>query len=158
VRGLRRISAQLSERKRVTISPAPSDQILSNQKVYGLWGLFSMPGRSSELLLPSEQRLTPIAREFVERRYLPVLPNGSSRKGGTVINLLRREAFTFDVDSDLAVAIAKMHGRLTTDEKMFYRDHLAWGGSVDTTSGRQQQLAEILETVEADEFGFDEFD
>lgn len=158
VRGLRRISATLSERKRVPISAEGSSQILSNQKVYGLWGLFSMPARASELLRPHEQHLTPGAREFVENQYIARLPNGYAKKARSVADLLRRPAFTFDVDSDLGRALAQIHGRLTGSEKVFYRDHLARGGSVDTTGGRQEQLARLLEEIKTDEFGLAEFE
>jgi hypothetical protein len=159
VRGLRRISARLSERKRMSISVDAADQILSNQKVYGLWGLFSMPGRASELLLAREQRLSARARDFVERTYLPLLPNGRASRSRFVIDLLRKENCTFDVDGDLGQALARMHAkRLNAREKEFYRDHLAWGGEVDTTAFRQQQLAEILKTIETEKFEFDEFD
>jgi len=53
--------------------------------------------------------------------------------------------------------VAKMHGRrLRVGERAFYHHHLAHGGPAETTGGRQPALAEILGTVEAPEFGFEE--
>jgi hypothetical protein len=152
VRGLRRINARLSTRRHVGISTGVDDQILSNQKVYGLWGLFSMPARASELLLTRQQRLTPTAREFVERRYLPLLAKGSAKRGKSITDLFRRESFSFDVDDELSAVLARLHGPLENVEKAFYREALAWGGIANSTSGRQRQLAEILATVDTDRF------
>jgi hypothetical protein len=152
VRGWRRVNARL-QYKRVRISTAADDQILSNQKVYGLWGLFSMPARNSELLVRGEQRLTDHTREFVERHYVPLL-------GKRTLDLLRRPAFDFDPegrDAELAQALAKVHGRLSAAEKTFYRDHLAWGGPVDSTQGRQKMLAEVLAAHPSEDFGYDDF-
>lgn len=156
VRGVRRIKQNLNERRRVSISAAPADQILSNQKVYGLWGLFSVAARSSELLEPGEQRLNSRSRQFIEDHYLPMLSTASN-DGREIIHLLRKESFIFDCESDLAQRLAKVHARrLTAAEKTFYRDHLAWGGEEDSTGGRQRALAEMLTTTVDDEVGFDE--
>lgn len=42
-------------------------QILSNQKTYGLWGLYTVPARSSGLVEGEPTRLTHAGRSFVER-------------------------------------------------------------------------------------------
>lgn len=158
VRGLRRVQARLGE-GRIPISAAPSEQILANQKVYGLWGLFSMPGRASELLEKGEQRLTLSARDFVTRHYVPYFTNGKGIR--PFLDLLRREEFDFEPEGRhraFAEALARCHARkLREDEKDFYRRHLAWGGDLDSTQGKQRQLAEILTAIQSDEFGFSEF-
>lgn len=158
VRGERRVKARLSD-KRVRISPAAADQILSNQKVYGLWGLFSMPARASEMLERHDQRLTLATRDFVQRRYVPLFGNG--RGSRAFLDLLRRDAFDFEPDgrhSAYAEALAtSLSRKLKTDEKEFYRTHLAWGGDIDTTSARQRQLAELLADHKTSDFAFDDF-
>lgn len=156
VRGLRRIAVRLSESsKRIRISPSAEDQILSNQKVYGLWGLFIMPSRASALVQPRVQRLTEAARKFVERRYLPLFSRDGVR---TIVSLLRRESFVFDLTSRhaaLAKSLAEAHKtKLSADEREFYRTHLAWGGEGDTTGGRQRQLSDLLATRATESFGF----
>ena len=159
VRGLRRIQTRLNDSKRIRISPEQADQILSNQKVYGLWGLFSMPARASELLLQRDQRLSVATRAFVEKKYLPLFGNGRAEKQGPV-ELLRRLSFELQPlgrHQELITALAKAHGRLTFEEKTFYRDHLAWGGNSDRTNGRQRRLAEILAEHASDDFVFRDF-
>jgi hypothetical protein len=118
-----------------------------------------MPARASDLLLPREQRLTPVVRAFLERIYLPYFGN-ARRKGGPIVDLLRKE--TFDLEpygrhQELIAALGKTHGRLIADERIFYRDHLAWGGPSDRTNGRQHRLAEILAQHRSDDFGFRDF-
>src|SRR6185503_18065596 len=71
VRGLQRVVKRLNEVRRIRISTRQEDQILSNQKVYGLWGLFLRASRESGLV--KESRLEPETKAFVERQYLSVL-------------------------------------------------------------------------------------
>lgn len=159
VRGVRRVRERLNSRRQ-RISAAPADQILSNQKVYGLWGLFSMPARASELLEKGQQRLTAAAREFVARHYVPFF--GNARAVRSFLDLLRREAFEFQPDgrdAALAEALSKCHARRlrNEEEKAFYREHLAWGGPADSTQERQRQLAMLLAQHETKQFGFPDF-
>ena len=49
-RGTERVRRNLSESPRVTLSDNPAHQILGNQKIYGLWGLYTVPARASALL------------------------------------------------------------------------------------------------------------
>ena len=116
VRGMRRVQMRLSDSKRIRISAGQADQILSNQKVYGLWGLFSMAARASELLLQRDQRLSITTRTFVEQKYLPLF--GIERRGKRgPVDLLRRLTFDFEPngrDLELITALAKAHGRLTS--------------------------------------------
>jgi hypothetical protein len=75
-RGTERVRKNLPEGHRVTISAERTHQILGNQKIYGLWGLYTMPARASGLLDGDPVRLTPPAMEFVQKRYLPILEDG----------------------------------------------------------------------------------
>src|SRR4051812_42227652 len=76
-RGTERVQRNLQEGKRVTISAEQAHQILSNQKIYGLWGFSPVPARASGLLDGAPPRLTLPAMELVERHYLPILANGA---------------------------------------------------------------------------------
>jgi hypothetical protein len=154
VRGLRRVNKNLAKGKRVPISTSSADQILSNQKVYGLWGLFSMPARNSGFVVPGSPMLTPAARDFVRREYAPLL----RKHARTIAKILREKGSTFDVDGELAHDLARLHGPLSGAEKDFYRHHLAWGGDGDPTSGRQRQLAGLAAAIPTDAFGRREFD
>jgi hypothetical protein len=159
VRGYQRVMRRREER-RIRISAEPADQILSSQKSYGLWGLFSVPARASGLLIPGQQRLTPTAREFVRSHYFPMYGNAGGLK--RVVDLFRRPAFDLQPDGRDALlleAVARMHTRkLRSDERAFYREHLAHGGPTDTTQGKQAALAAILADIENPQFGFAEFE
>jgi hypothetical protein len=149
-------SRRMNEGRRIRISADPAAQILSSQKTYGLWGLFTVPARSSGVLMKREPRLTPQARDFVHRQYFPMLENGRGVK--SVLELLRRDSYDLQPagrDAKLLEAIGRIHSRrLRSEEQTFYRDHLAWGGAEDSTGGRQRALANILGEVESQEFGF----
>lgn len=95
-RGFRRVSRRLNEGRPIRISADPEAQILSNQKTYGLWGLFTVPARSSGVLMKGEPRLTDKARDFVHRHYFPMLGNGRGVK--PVLDLLRRDSFNLQPD------------------------------------------------------------
>lgn len=71
-RGVERATKNLASAE-VTISEQPVHQILSNQKAYGIWGLYSVPGRASGLIGGYPARLTPAAQVLVDETYLPAL-------------------------------------------------------------------------------------
>ncbi len=71
VRGIERVNERLRGSKPIVISASREHQILSNQKTYGLWGLYSMPSRASGLLEEKTSRVTDAAREFIDREYWP---------------------------------------------------------------------------------------
>lgn len=154
VRGWRRIRARLDGSKAIRISTRSDHQILSNQKVYGLWGLFMTAARNSDLLLPGQPRLTDEAQQFVERRHRAVA-------GKAVVDLLRRDDFVFEPKgrhAELARSLADAHGSpMTPDEQPFYREHLVWGGPADPTAGRQKLLAELVEQHRTEDFTYREF-
>src|SRR6056297_2295239 len=70
-RGSGRVKRNLNDGGKVLLSDQRSHQILANQKIYGLWGLYTMPARASGLVDGNPTRLTPPAMEFVEKQYLP---------------------------------------------------------------------------------------
>ena len=123
VRGIERVNERLAQSKRVTISASREHQILSNQKTYGLWGLYSMPARASGLL-ETNARLTPETREFVEAEYWPRVK--------AVEEKLRLTRFMLELDGShkrLAEAVADvlappMVKALSGAEHKFYKEHL----------------------------------
>jgi hypothetical protein len=158
-RGTERVKKNLSEGSRVTLSDDRAQQILGNQKIYGLWGLYTMPARASGLVDGDPPRLTPPALELVERLYLPVLEEGAGKNARRIRDALRRKSSRIDVhgdDKSVISAVGRVLGhRLLAREREFYRFHLLHGGPTDATEGRQQQLAELLEgTLGDDDFGW----
>jgi hypothetical protein len=81
-RGTERVNKRLSEGHIVTLSAQSEHQILSDQKIYGLWGLFSVPSRASGILDTNvSASLSPSALELVEKEYLPRLSRAGIHDG-----------------------------------------------------------------------------
>ncbi len=122
--GVQRATTNLRENAgRVTISANPRHQIMSDQRSYGLWGLYSVAARASGLLEAEGQQLTGPAREFIESAYLDRFPRG----GAEVIPFLRgdRDFAPEGKDSELARIITSILGnKITADERQFYHKHL----------------------------------
>jgi|SRR5450756_2311545 len=148
-RGTERARKALSESFRVTLSDDRSHQILSDQKTYGIWGLYSVPASTSGLLERDPPDLTLPARELVEHVYLDILGKEGFRDGKRILALLREPVSRVDVrgaDARLVTAIARiLNQRLLAPEREFYRRHLLYGGPLDSTEGRQRQLATLLD-------------
>ena len=159
-RGVEGVRANLSQDSKVTLSAERAHQILGNQKIYGLWGLYTVPARSSGLLQDDPLRLTPRAREFVERHYVPAFTRAGSREGAAVVRLLVPASARIECggkDAALLGAIASLlrPDRLTPAEREFYDDMLVRGGPDNDTDGRQIRLADLLHrTVASEEFVF----
>jgi hypothetical protein len=157
-RGIERVTRNLGESTSVRLSDRSGDQILSNQRVYGLWGLYSSPARASGLLEREEPVLTPAAQSFVETTYLSRLSKEGFREGRVVVDLLRQPRPKVDLGGRHAALAKTLAGILTAEcrgpEARFYREHLLLGGPDEATSGRQRQLAELMAHLPS-ENGFD---
>ena len=145
VLGVTRVSRFLNEHDgKVPIRNNATGFILSDQKTYGLWGLYSVSARVSGLLADGPVGLTPWAREFVELEYLPRLriSQGTLVKlildGGILDTRNGRQPFE---------AMAKiLSGRLTANERSFYGQFLRDAMKVDRPFApqRQRQLASLI--------------
>lgn len=148
-RGTERARLRLDESSIITLSAATKDQLLSSQKLYGLWGLYTVPGRTSGLLDGEPTRLIPLAQKLVETLYLPILAEEGFRDGKPVVELLAKRDYSLHVDGKdkrLLAAVARLlRLRFLAPEREFYREHLLYGGPQDSTHGRQRQLVELLE-------------
>lgn len=150
-RGTERVVARLAE-DRVRLGIDSGAQILGNQKIYGLWGLYSMPAKASGLLEGDPARLTPPGREIVERVHLPILAESGFRDGRAVMDRLHGPECTLDLrarskDAAVLAAVAKIVGTLRGPECALYREHLLHGGPGDRsrgTGGVQRAFAEVL--------------
>ena len=154
-RGTERVRKNLSDSDRITLCDDRGHQILSNQKIYGLWGLYTMPPRSSGLLEGDPCRLTRTAKQFVEANCLPILEQGAGKGGRKILEILREKQSRIDVKKSSVVrAVGKvLQPRLLKREREFFRSCLLHGGPEDKTGGLQQQLAELLkETLPQKDF------
>jgi len=149
-RGVDRVRRLLAESSKVTISADRAHQILGNQKIYGLWALYTWPSRSSGLLEGEPARVSPPARDLIERHYLPLLgQNGAGKDAQRILDLLRKPQATIDLNGrerEMCRAIARAtSGQLASVERSFYIRYLIDGGDGDSTEGRQRQLADLIE-------------
>ena len=77
---------------RIRIGAARELQILSNQKTYGLWGLYITPGIDSGLVVPKDLNLTPAANALVRELYLPLLQRNGKDETGTIEQIVTKSA------------------------------------------------------------------
>jgi hypothetical protein len=147
-RGTERVRRNLSEGAQVTLSDNPTYQILGNQKIYGLWGLYTVPARTSKLLAPDLPRLAPPARAFVERHYVPVLAEFGGRDARRIREVLSSALARLNLDGAdaemVGAAAQALRPRRSDEERAFYTFYLLHGGPDDDTAGRQKQLAGLL--------------
>jgi hypothetical protein len=152
-RGLRRVKARLGAGQVVVPLSAESDcQILGNQKVYGLWGLFTVPARASGLLEKAVNELTPAAEDFLEHTWKPAL----SPLWSKLVAWVGRDDRKFNLERH-AADIQKLRAvwrKATPAERPFWKRHLVEGGPTDATEGRQSRLALLLKDTLGDK-GFE---
>ena len=161
MRGITQIKKRASEgeARRIRIGAAQELQILSNQKTYGLWGLYITPAVDSGLLVRKDLTLTPVAREFIEREYLPTLRRGGKDEGSTIEGILAK--LVSDVEpsgrhSALFDALGEiMSPAFRKAERAFYHEHLILGGETAKRRGWQPRFAELMESClpKGEEFG-----
>lgn len=160
-RGTERIARRLADGDRVRLSIDAGAQILGNQKIYGLWGLYTVPGKASGLLEGDPTRLTPIARDVVERSLLPLIECAGARTVRGLAERLRGAEYVLDLraksrDSAVLEGVARVLRELPEAERQLFRAHLLHGGPGDRdpsrgTQGRQQIFADLLtETIATD--------
>lgn len=149
IRGILRVRARLAERA-IRISIRPEWQILSNQRTYGLWGLYSVPAQSSGLLTEDQSHLSLAARQFVEREYAPRM----GKDIDAMFDFLRKDRDFDPIGKDAGFArriAALCPPTLTKTEVRFYTLHLLQGGKPD---GIQASLWRTMNEV-AGRPGFD---
>jgi hypothetical protein len=153
-RGRDRVVARLLVRPKVTLGADPLHQILSNQRIYGLWGLFSVPARESGLRSDEQPILTPAAKDFVEQQYISRLKAEGLKGGAPIMDLLRRknpEVHLGGRDSRPTEALARLlSARMSLKERVFYKTHLVEGGPKDRTNGLQPALSSLLAELPGD--------
>ncbi len=161
VLGLRRVRSRLTQSKKVRIGSSRDAQILSNQRAYGLWTLFSGPAQESGLLVRKSLRLSEDGEAFVRDIVYPRLEQAGLRDGRAILDVLRSRKWFEPRGSDEQVArlLAELHtDEFSAQEKDFYIERFACGGPADP-GGRQHQLWECIRAYN-DEHGtwLDRFD
>ena len=144
IRGIDRVRSRLAEHGGVVpIRADPNGFILGDQRVNGLWGLYSVSARVSGLIPDGPVGLTREATAFVEGAYLPTLQPGIDELSRLVAAGGRLDTNTpTTVFSGLAQVLSES---FTVEEQRFYGEYLRDGLHVrNQRSGRQQALRELL--------------
>jgi len=145
IRGIERVRSFVEEKKgRVDIQADRRGYILADQKITGLWGLYSVAARVSGWISPGSVGIEPVARAFVESHYLPILAPALEdlmrllERGGT-LNVRGR-------DSAFKAVAAVLPERFTPNEIDFYGEYLRDARHVaGFPSGRQERFRTLLE-------------
>ena len=144
IRGIERVRSRLGEhRGRVPIRADPDGFILGDQKVNGLWGLFSVSARVSGLVPDGPVGLTPEASAFVERAYLPELRPIME----PMLRLVAQDGRldTRKPDAIFSTLSKVLPEEFTGEEQRFYGEHLRDGLHVkNARSGLQRRFRELL--------------
>jgi hypothetical protein len=145
IRGIERVKRFVEENgPNVPIQDDASGMILSDQKVYGLWGLYSVSARTSGMIADGPVGLTEFARDFTDKNYWPVLQSAEKklfkllRDGGKLLTQVKDPIFS---------AVSKLLPQTFTDEEIwFYSQTLRDAQHVkDNPSAKRQPLfAELL--------------
>jgi hypothetical protein len=145
IRGIERVKRFVEENgSYIPIQDDVSGMILSDQKVYGLWGLYSVSARTSGMIADGPVGLTEFAREFTDKNYWPVLQSAEKKlfkllKDGGRMRIHRNDP--------IFNAVSKLLPETFTDEEnWFYSQTLRDAQHVkDNLSAKRQPLfAELL--------------
>jgi hypothetical protein len=151
IRGITEIKRRLAEHglRKIRIGSSTDLQILSNQKTYGLWGLYTIPAVDSDLLVRKDIVLTGAARDLIEREYLPVFRAAGLGEGRILEDALSKGSFDFEPEGrheKLANALAKiLSPAIAKRERPFYHYHLVQGGPKGEETKWQPRFAEMAE-------------
>ena len=148
VRGITRVKRFTSESNRVTISADTRHMILTDQRVYGIWGLYTAAGRASGLLPHTEIGVEAIARDFIEQAYLPAL---ESQWGKLRQLAIHGGELPARGSNAIFQAVANALGpELSSAERDFWpavlRDAAHAGVESAEVAHRQSQLARLMQT------------
>lgn len=144
IRGIERVKAFVHDNKgKVYIEPNKRGMILSDQKVYGLWGFYSIPARVSGLIPDGPLGIEDETRKFIERNYSPSLSD--------VVSPLRRllvEGGQINVKNNRIIDVMSktLPRHFTKKEFSFYTDYVSNGSHVKSDAGdRQARFCRLLE-------------
>ena len=145
IRGIERVMRFVEENgPNVPIQDDASGMILSDQKVYGLWGLYSVSARTSGMIADGPVGLTEFARDFIDKNYWPVLQSAETKlfkllKDGGTLRTHKNDPIFSSVSKLLPPTF-------TNEEIWFYSQTLRDAQHVkDNPSAKRQPLfAELL--------------
>ena len=148
IRGIERVRKNLADGKgKVTIQTDRHGWILSDQKVYGLWGLYTVSSRASGFLPNETFGLTPLAEQFVEDFYGAALKPSLAALERL---LVRGGRYHVKKNDKIYQSLATiLNPNFQPEEIDFYGKYLRDAEAVPgTTPGRQARLVRYLDELE----------
>lgn len=147
IRGIDRVSRRMDDRQKARISTDREHMILSDQKTYGIWGLYTVAAKTSGLIEANGFRLTPAAEKFVSEHILVPKKGFTSNINRAILSFLvanGKEFRPFDSDSSVAAALANAHEpKYSNSELGFFTTHLLHGGT-DKRGEIQERFWQLL--------------
>lgn len=148
-RGTERVAQRLHDGGSWPIGPDRDAQILSDQKTYGLWGLYTVPAKSSGLIGGEPTRLTAAARDIVRSELLPQIDRMAPRGSKHIGACLSAPRYTLNprkqADAQVLKAVGTTVIKPGSRTRDLFRDSLLHGGpSAMATHDRQRVLAALM--------------
>ncbi|MXW55090.1 MAG: hypothetical protein F4X44_02680 [Gammaproteobacteria bacterium] len=144
IRGIERVRLKLEDYNGyVPIQANSAGFILAAQRINGLWGLFSVAARVSGLIPDDRVGLRPIARDFIDKEYLPILNPCIEQLTRLISTGGHLDTRTPDI---VFSALSELLGNSYTEsERDFYGKTLRDGLHVkDAPAQRQQIFSQLL--------------
>jgi hypothetical protein len=147
IRGIDRVRRYLDDRDgKPAIGVTQKEFILSDQKVYGLWGLYSVSARTSGLLPEGAVGVTATARDFIEKNYGPALNSAAK-----AIRRLLAEGGVLDTKSGkdpvFGALCRVLPDRFSAAEREFYGKRIRDGVTEPEIHDRQVRLRSLVERL-----------
>eukprot|EP01047_Picozoa_sp_COSAG01_P028050 COSAG01_NODE_1872_length_9006_cov_523.219153_3_plen_445_part_00 len=162
VLGVTRVKKFLAEyNKHIHIANNPEGYILSDQRTYGLWGLYSVAARVSGLIADGPVGLTDGSRDFIQSEYAPRFKTKEkdllklfSKNGRLWVDKNRQPFKTWMnlLGSALSPAEREFFGQSLRDAENFNREKNGDQSESDRSrSQRQKQLSQLILTAPAND-------
>lgn len=131
---------------RIDVSAERTNQLLTNQRAYGIWGLYRAAGWRCGLLATDTPLVRSESLDLVRQHYLPILEAAWGAGGGELLWWVRSgHELRPGRDRAKLEAIARcISGPLTSEEAALYQATLVLGGASNSSSDCQGALAEAL--------------
>lgn len=149
-RGVERVRSRINDKSgQWPIGVDSSAQILSDQKTYGLWGLYTVPAKSSGLIEGEPIRLAEESRATIRNEMLRQIDALAPRSVKHIHECLSAPRYTLSarrqIDTKMLMAVGEAVGNPGKRTRELFRESLLYGGkSAHDTRGRQRLLAELL--------------
>ncbi len=145
--GIDRVEKRSKERgARVVIGDGPNERILADQKVYGLWGLYSVASRVSGLVADGAVGLTPLGRDHLEAHVIPRIEPVLRDLQNLVVKGGR---LNVQPDSRIVKAVGAVLAEELDEVELEFYGRVVRDAAEATLEpherGRQQRMREILE-------------